>query len=134
VVSHTFGAALAASDATILVGRPAFTTAGGPAYLFDADTGALVKSIRSPNPTGYCDEVQCIGDRYGAAVAFHGDEPVVAAPQGSWGASELGGVVFRFLPPCGDGVLDPGEECDDHNTTAGDGGVCDRAGTCGPPP
>jgi len=30
-------------------------------------------------------------------------------------------VMCSFSPSCGDGVLDPAEECDDGNTTPGDG-------------
>lgn len=39
------------------------------------------------------------------------------------GSSGLPYIISRGAPPikCGDGVLDPGEECDDHNTVNGDG-------------
>src|SRR5436190_1670340 len=50
-------------------------------------------------------------------------------------------AVIRPLPPlCGNGVLDPGEQCDDGNRTPGDGcsAICQivcywECGTCGPP-
>jgi cysteine-rich repeat protein len=46
-----------------------------------------------------------------------------SAGGGSGGVGGQGGVV---LPRCGDGVINPGEQCDDGGTSAGDG--CD--GTC----
>jgi cysteine-rich repeat protein len=41
--------------------------------------------------------------------------------------------VASFVPACGDGVVDPGEGCDDGNTTGGDGcgPACACEATCG---
>jgi cysteine-rich repeat protein len=50
---------------------------------------------------------------------------------GTWSSSGVGGSQPSFtgdprMPKCGDGILDQGEECDDHNWTSRDGcnGVC----------
>ncbi len=54
------------------------------------------------------------------ALAVQADGRLLAA--GGWSF-----VVARYLPgTCGNGILDPGEECDDGNTVSGDG--CDA--TC----
>lgn len=40
---------------------------------------------------------------------------------GGWNLDDVCLVALIKYPRCGDGVLDDGEQCDDHNTTTGDG-------------
>lgn len=40
---------------------------------------------------------------------------------GGWNLDDVCLVALIKYPACGDGVLDPGEQCDDGNTTSGDG-------------
>src|SRR5581483_3998315 len=61
-----FGSALAAANGTLLVGAPY----GGAAHLFDAGTGALLRTFTSDAPD----------DRFGAAVGVAGAAVVVGAP------------------------------------------------------
>ena len=52
-----------------------------------------------------------------------------------WVPPDGGALTPEEVPNCGDGVLDPGEQCDDHNRLNGDG--CDwlcRLGNGEPPP
>jgi len=142
-----FGAAVAARGADILVGSPtAFDrTSGGAVYLFAAD-GSLLDTMRNPN--------NCCADAdFGTALAVAGDNVVVGAVGGasSFSPSPPAGLVYVFVPSCGDGHVDPGEQCDDGNNVDGDccsarcrfeaagvscavdacvPGQCDGAGTC----
>lgn len=54
-----------------------------------------------------------------AAPAFDRD----GKPRPLGAGVDLGAYEFGMAPPCGNGVLDPGEACDDGNLTPGDG--CD---------
>lgn len=70
-----FGAAVAAGGGVVAVGAPLDVTgivAAGAVYLFDATTGAQVRTLTSPNaaPDG----------RFGASVAIVGDTVLVGAP------------------------------------------------------
>ena len=49
---------------------------------------------------------------------------------GSWSGASF---LYGELPVCGDGILDPGEECDDGNTNDGDGcsSDCQSSEVCG---
>ena len=63
--SSLFGTAVAMSGLRVLVGAPLDDTAGtdaGAVYLFDAFTGALLKTFLNPTPAA--------GDDFGKAVAF----------------------------------------------------------------
>jgi cysteine-rich repeat protein len=70
-----------------------------------------------------------------AVVDGSGDTPVEGSGDGTDGAAEGGATDARPEVPevvvtCGDGVLDPGEECDDGNRMNGD--ECDWACHAGP--
>jgi cysteine-rich repeat protein len=61
------------------------------------------------------------GDQFGASVALDGDTAVTGAyldDDNSWSSGSV--YVFRLLP-CGDGILNLGEECDDGNNVSCDG-------------
>lgn len=101
--------------------------------VFDDQSGVPIGSTELPDsglPLG-----RIVGE--GALSAFVG-----ASPNGTWtltiadnrpfddNAAELGGwtLILTATAACGDGAVDPGEECDDGNVVSGDG--CD--GNCTP--
>lgn len=70
-----FGAAVAVSGDVLVVGAPFDDTASlnsGAAYVFNAATGALLRTFVNPTRTP--------GDKFGAAVAIEGNRVVVGAP------------------------------------------------------
>src|SRR4029077_6711711 len=73
-----FGAAVAASASTVLVGAPGDARQGaaaGAAYTFDVAGGGLLQVFLDP--------VRAAGDRFGAAIAPSGTGPdvIVGAPR-----------------------------------------------------
>jgi cysteine-rich repeat protein len=111
-----FGAALGAVGANVLVSAPiAFGNGEGAVYLFDPATGDLLDTIRNPRPD-CCVQQQ---DAFGISLAAVGENVVVGAV--NEGTPPVGpGRAYVFLPSCGDGTVDPGEQCDDANTRDGD--------------
>ncbi|MBL9121490.1 MAG: hypothetical protein JNL80_16395 [Phycisphaerae bacterium] len=71
-----FGASVALHAADVLVGAPAALLTGGlgygRVYVYSRSTGELLETLTAPTPT--------LGDRFGAAIAHHGDLIAVAAP------------------------------------------------------
>jgi large repetitive protein len=75
-----------------------------------------------------------------SAGGGRGGAPVDAGGAATGGGPDAHAAEIIWRENCGNGVLDPGEACDDHNRTAGDGctslcqvecfSSCDR---CGPP-
>jgi len=105
----------------VLVGAP-LDDAGaldtGAAYLFDGGTGALLQTF--PNPA------QGAFDHFGFALAAGPSSLLVGAPGPSrvyvfrptGQASALRAETIRTAargPRCGNGIVEPGEECDDGN-------------------
>jgi len=118
-----FGSAVAAAGETVLVGAPGVHTVAldtGAAYLFDGGTGALLQALLNPAQGAF--------DHFGSAVAIGAPGLLVGAP----GTSRV--YVFRPIaqapsalhpatiepaagaPRCGDGIVEPGEACDDGNS------------------
>ena len=67
-------------------------------------------------------------DVFGWSVALDGDTVVIGARKdGDNGVNSGSAYVFRLLP-CGDGILDPDEECDDGNNISCDGcsAICEH--------
>ncbi len=119
-----FGAAVAAVDGLVLIAAP-FDDAGavdaGAAYLFDTTIASPLVTFRDPAAGGR--------DQFGLAVGAQGGSVVVGSP----GPSR----AYRFDPVgpslaahssvaarltansvsglCGNGIVDPGEQCDDGN-------------------
>lgn len=137
----SFGSAVAFFGDALLVGAPRDDTGApdtGAAYLFDLGTGALRQALANPAAGAF--------DHFGAAVAAGAGGLLVGAP----GASR----VYEFVPAvapggafraaatqaagrvaataagtCGNGLVDPGEVCDDGNTVDGDDCKADCSGT-----
>jgi cysteine-rich repeat protein len=120
-----FGASVALFGNRVLVGAPfvddnAVDT--GAVYLFDGDTGALVQTIRNPPQGAF--------DHFGSSIAA-GDAGVLIGSPGTsrvyhFDPIQLGGGslrALRFAPQasasvasvCGNGLVEPGELCDDGN-------------------
>lgn len=126
VADEFFGISVAGFGADrILVGAYKDATAGfeaGAAYMFDCSTGALLQT--------FLPEAPAVEDWFGFSLAAMGSSFLLGAVHDDAGGtfpppSSGGGAVYLFTP-CGDSVLDPGEQCDDGNTIPGDG--CDE--TC----
>jgi cysteine-rich repeat protein len=102
-----FGYALAVGDTQLVVGVP-LADAGAPdagaAFVFEAPQGTSVATLTGRRPARDL--------RFGRAVAFLDPDILI-------GSLEDDGTVF-LLAPCGDGILDPGQECDDGNDVNGD--------------
>ena len=99
---------LAAANGTILVtGPPCAPFTGAAAYLLEASTGGTLGT--------FCDGSDAIDPFVTGAIV--GDTLVLGQAR-NYHAS------FSTYAPCTDGVLVPGEECDDGNRADGDG--CDR--------
>lgn len=75
----------------ILVGTPGENGGRGIAYLFDANTGALVRTLENPDPDA--------DDAFGETV-FGGGTAVVAAPEDDLGGNDAG-TVYVFDPANG---------------------------------
>src|SRR2546425_694885 len=138
VAGDFFGAAVATDGDEVLVGAPLDSEpapSAGAAYLFRRETATLERTFRSPAPA--------VGELFGAAVALGGPIVVIGAPSAAGPSSLLVGApgpsrvyVFRPTgrgqassapraarieaaaggPRCGNGIVEPGEECDDGNT------------------
>ncbi len=131
-----FGAAVAATDSTVLVGAPGDASQGaaaGAAFAFDVGGDALLQVFLDP--------ARAAGDRFGAAMAASGRGPdvIVGAPRRLSSASGFppppvpdAGVVYRFpfcgdacpVNGCGNGIVGGGEACDD-GCLAGVAGLCE---------
>src|SRR5262249_17998334 len=89
-VGDQFGAALASSGRYVLVGTPFDDRAGldaGAVYLFDPDTGAVVKEFDNPEPT-----TSGGSDQFATALAGVGTIIVVGARADDSAAADAGTV------------------------------------------
>src|SRR5439155_1175611 len=121
VAGDFFGAAVAADGDEVLVGAPLDSEPApnaGAAHLFSGGTGALLQTF--PNPA------QGAFDHFGFALAAGPSGLLVGAPGPSrvyvfrptGQASALRAETIRTAargPRCGNGIVEPGEECDDGN-------------------
>lgn len=85
-----FGASIAMDANHIVVGAPGDDTRAidaGAAYVFDAQTGALLRTLYDPTPA--------VADAFGASVALDGAHALVGAPSDDVGATNAGSA-FRF--------------------------------------
>ena len=94
-----FGTSVAALGANVLVGAPdesSVVSGGGAVYLFDASTGALIRTFTAPVPQA--------GDRFGAAVGAFGSNVLVGTP-GDDGGISLSDAGAVYLFDAGSGAL-----------------------------
>jgi hypothetical protein len=79
--AEEFGWSIAADDDLVLIGarRENRFAQGGAAHLFDASTGALIKTFLNPSPDD--------SDFFGASVAIREGTAII----GAWGDDDLGG-------------------------------------------
>jgi hypothetical protein len=105
-----FGAAVAGVGGQALVGAPLDDTEAanaGAAYVFDAGTGALLRTLTSPRPHA--------GDLFGSAVAGAGTAAAIGVPFDGSVASN-GGAVYLFDATSGAllrELVDPDPAADD---------------------
>ena len=96
-VRDNFGFSVAAGPGTILVGAPRDDPEGtrdaGVAYLFNRESGDLVRRLHAPRLVA--------GDQFGASVALLGDLAVVGALRTDAGARDAG-VVYLFSTESGE--------------------------------
>src|SRR5262249_37805981 len=115
--------AVAAAGENVLVGAPGVHTAAvdtGAAYLFDGRTGALMQAFLNPAQGAF--------DHFGSAVAAGppgllvgapGPSPRYVFPPIARASSAPRPATIEpavDVPRCGDGIVEPGEVCDDGNT------------------
>jgi len=89
IASDNFGHAVAVSGNQVLISAnldDAGATNSGAAYLFDATTGALLKTFLNPTPAG--------NDQFGTEVALLGNLALIAAPFDDAGATNSGAVYL----------------------------------------
>ncbi len=87
-----FGHAVAATRERVLIGAPRTRIDGlamaGAAYLFDAGSGALLRTFVEPTPAANAE--------FGSALALAGDGALVAAPAAAAGGVAAAGRIYRF--------------------------------------
>ena len=105
-----FGDSVAVSGSTVVVGAPHDDTgasSAGSAYVFDAATGSLLRTLNNPTPAGY--------DLFGQSVAVSGNTVVVGAPRDDTGAT-YAGSAYVFDAATGNllrALDNPSSEVDD---------------------
>jgi VCBS repeat-containing protein/predicted outer membrane repeat protein len=90
IAGDYFGMSVAISGSTVIVGARYDDTGApntGAAYVFDAATGVLLRTLANPTPT--------TSDTFGASVAVSGSTVVVGAHQDDTGATDAG-TVYVF--------------------------------------
>jgi cysteine-rich repeat protein len=95
-------------------------TDSGSAYVFGQTAGVWTEQVKLvPTDNSFDDD-------FGWAVALDGNTAVIGAPGDDDSGTNSGSAyVYRLITVCGDGILDPGEECDDGNNVDGDGCAAD---------
>jgi hypothetical protein len=84
-----FGSTVAISGSNVIVGAPGVDTAAadaGAAYIFDAATGNLLRTLANPMPAE--------SDDFGMSVAISGNAAVVGAPNDDTGATDSGAAYI----------------------------------------
>ena len=111
-----FGFSIATIGTTVIVGAPNDSSSGlktGVVYLFDGNTGQLLRTINNPNPQ--------IQDYFGADVAAVGDWVLVGAPGSLNGeSSQRPGVAYIFDSATGELIQsfqNPNPSVDEFGTT-----------------
>jgi len=94
--SATFGKAIAAVGNDILIGAPFADRGRGAAYLFDGNTGSLIRKFSNPNPP---DSNLYTNDGFGGSLAVTGSDILIGA-----NSYESQGAVYRFNSTTGNPI------------------------------
>jgi len=94
--SATFGKAIAAVGNDILIGAPFADRGTGAAYLFDGNTGSLIRKFSNPNPP---DSNLYTNDGFGGSLAVTGSDILIGA-----NSYESQGAVYRFNSTTGNPI------------------------------
>jgi hypothetical protein len=86
--SFTFGKTIAAVGNDILIGAPFADSGRGAAYLFDGNTGSLIRKFSNPNPP---DSDLYTNDGFGGSLAVTSSDILIGAS-----SYESQGAVYRF--------------------------------------
>lgn len=86
--SFTFGVAIAAVGNDVLIGAPFADSGRGAAYLFDGNTGSLIRKFSNPNQP---DSELYTNDGFGGSLAVTDSEILIGAS-----SYESQGAVYRF--------------------------------------
>lgn len=86
--SATYGTAMTAVGNDILVGAPFADRGRGAAYLFDGNTGSLIRKFSNPNPPDFN---LYTNDGFGRSLAVTGNDILIGAK-----SYESQGAVYRF--------------------------------------
>ena len=127
-----FGFSVSLNGDTAVVGAPADFCAGGflpfcgSAYIyrFNGTSWVEVQKLTASDAG--------LEDLFGISVSVSGETALVGAKWNDCPAGIACGSAYVFdCPKCGNGILDPGEECDGTNDSACPG-ACQADCTCGP--
>lgn len=94
--SATFGKAIAAVGNDILIGAPFADRGRGAAYLFDGNTGSLIRKFSNPNQP---DSNLYTNDGFGGSLAVTGSDILIGAS-----SYESQGAVYRFNSTTGNPI------------------------------
>jgi len=112
-VDDIFGFSVSISGNNVLLGARFDDTGAfnaGSAYLFDATTGALLKTFNNPTPV--------LGDDFGVSVSISGNNVLVGARFDDTGFTDAGSAYLFDTTTCDDDTSNGGTEGD---------GICEAA-------
>jgi cysteine-rich repeat protein len=113
-----FGSPMAAAGSTLFVTASRGGEDGaGEVVMYDGTTGTLLRELTPPHPPQLGS--LSTAHRFGEAVAVDGERVLIGTPQDFRSPATPG--VAHLYDRCGNGNRAAGEECDDGNTTDGDG-------------
>jgi cysteine-rich repeat protein len=119
VLNDLFGESIAAvGNDKVLIGArgdDAGAMEAGAAYLYHAATGTLLQTVQKVFPAS--------NDEFGRVVAVVGSSLLVGAPLDDTRGVDAGAAYLFEETSCGNGLVEPGEQCEDGNILDGDG--CD---------
>jgi cysteine-rich repeat protein len=130
--TFSFGAPMTVAGTTL------FVTAGrggedgkGEVIMYDGTSGTLLGELYPPHPAKLGS--LSTANAFGAALAADGERVLIGTPFDSRNAPTFGAA--HLYDRCGNGTQVAGEECDDGNTTDGDGCSSEcRLEVCGTAP